>query len=138
MTSDRPLTAFEIARDQLRAIGIKLTIHPGTYCVNFAKGSTEATAYFTDDLADAIEHGRAMAASALAGFIARGQRAQEAADQAIAPATAKPVRRRRRPPPRSAKARRRAMIKAHNRKLRSRAMRAALTAVKNMDDDAEG
>jgi hypothetical protein len=90
--------------------------------VNFAKGSTEATAYFTDDLADAIEHD--LARSPLAGFIARGLRAQEAADQAIAAAMAeKPPRRRRRPPPRSAKARRRALIKQHNRRLRARLAR---------------
>jgi hypothetical protein len=124
MTS-RPPSPFEIARDQLRAIGISLTMHPGTYGVNFARGSTDATAYFTDDLADAVEHGRKMAASALAGFIARGLRAQDAVDQVIAAAAkaGKPPRRRRRPPPRSAKARRRAMIKAHNRKLRARLLK---------------
>jgi hypothetical protein len=133
----RPPTPFEIARDDLRRIGIKLTMHPGTYCVNFAQGSTEATAYFTDDLADAVEHGRAMAASALAGFIERGRRAQEAVDQAMAAATVKPARRRRRrAPPRSAKARRRALIKAHNRKLRSRALR-QVADIRTDDDKAE-
>jgi hypothetical protein len=47
----------------LRAIGVDLlTMHPGTWCVNF-RGAGAETAYFTDDLWDAIEHGREMAAS---------------------------------------------------------------------------
>lgn len=62
MTGDRPPSPFETARAELRAIGVQLDTLPGEYRVNF-RGATEATAYVTDDLVDAIEHGRAMAAS---------------------------------------------------------------------------
>jgi hypothetical protein len=73
-------------------------------CVNF-RGGTDATAYFTDDLQDAFEHGRAMA---LAG----------------PPAPVEPAGRRRKwRRPMSAKAQRRRMIKAHNRRMRGRALR---------------
>ena len=110
------LPRFETARAELRAIGISLTMHPGTYAVNF-RGASDATAYFSDELVDAIDHGRAMAAT---------RRAQEAADQAIVAATGKPraprVKRRRKMTP---KAMRRRMIRQHNRRLRAGAQGAA-------------
>jgi len=138
--TDRPPTLFQTARDELRAIGIDLSIVPGCWCVNY-RGATAATAYYSDDLPDAIEYGREMAKSILGKFVARGQAAQAAADKVSADydksadmrraleavakmegataATGKPPRakwRRRRMTP---KAQRRRLIKAHNRKLRS-------------------
>jgi hypothetical protein len=92
--------------------------------VNFRAGSTDATAYFSDNLDDAVEYGRVMAASALAGFIARGRRAQEAADRAITETAGKaPRRRQRRPLKMTPKAIRRRMIRLHNRRLRARAIK---------------
>jgi len=124
MVDDRPPTLFETARAELRAIGVDLTMHPGTWCVNF-RGASAETAYVTDDLPDAIEHGREMAESTLARFVARGQAAQRAVDKIIIEATAgTPARRRRRvPPARTAKAHNRRLRKQHMRKLRARAAR---------------
>jgi len=90
--------------DELRAHGILITWAAGEWRVNF-RGGSDATAYVTDDLQDAFDHGRAM--------VIAGQ-----------PAMAEPVKHgyswRR---PRTAKASRRAFIRAHNRRRRSRAMR---------------
>lgn len=121
---NKPSSPFDLAATELRAVGMTLSTHPGTYCVNF-RGANAATAYFSDDLADAVEHGRAMAASVLARFIERGQVAQQAADRVIAEAAENPpkVRRVRRPKKMTAKARRRRMIRAHNQRMRSRAVR---------------
>ena len=91
--------------DELRAQGILVTSRPGEWRVNFA-GAGEATAYVTDDLADAFEHGRAMA---LVG------------SPAPAEPPVSPRRQWRRPM--TAKAARRALIKKHNRRLRVRALR---------------
>jgi hypothetical protein len=55
------LSHFQIAATELNALGISLTIHPGTYGVNY-RGANAMTMYFSDDLDDAVEHGRAMAA----------------------------------------------------------------------------
>jgi hypothetical protein len=90
--------------DELRVQGILITNRAGEWCVNF-RGGIDATAYVTDDLQDAFEHGRAMA-------LARQ------------PAAAEPVKHRhkwRRPT--NAKSQRRRMIKAHNYRLRARALR---------------
>jgi hypothetical protein len=103
---------FELAVAELRKAGISLTIQPGTYAVNFIAVSTPATAYFSEDLDDAIEHGREMAASALPGFIKRSSSAEGA----------KP-RRLRRPLKMTPKAIRRRMIRAHNRRMRARAIK---------------
>ena len=53
---------FEIARAELEALGVVLTSVPGEYRVNFRKGRAD-TEYLTDDLQDALAHGRAMAAA---------------------------------------------------------------------------
>ncbi len=54
------LPAFKAAVEELREFGIVLTMSPGEYKVNY-RGGTPATAYRSDDLADAVEHARAMA-----------------------------------------------------------------------------
>jgi hypothetical protein len=133
----RPPTLFETARAELHEIGIDLTMRPGLWCVNY-RGCDDATAYFSDELADAIERGRAMAADAFAGFIARGRRAQEAADKAIAEATGKPVAKMRRQSRRrrmTPKAQRRRLIKQHNGRLRAKALKKPLTKPGNGDAD---
>jgi hypothetical protein len=48
--------------DELRARGVLITNRGGEWCVNVRRGA-ETTAYLTDDLQDAFEHGRAMVAS---------------------------------------------------------------------------
>jgi hypothetical protein len=104
MTGDAiPSLIMQIV-DELRAQGILITHRDGEWCVNF-RGGSDATAYLTDDLQDAFEHGRTMA---LAGQ----------------PVAAEPVKRRRLwRRPKSAKAARRAMIRQHNRRLRARTLR---------------
>src|ERR1700674_3046947 len=94
--------------DELRAHGILITSRAGEWCVNY-RGGAEATAYVTDDLQDAFEHGRAMAAS-----VATKARAPDKP-------TLKAGRKLRRPM--SAKAMRRRFIKQHNMRQRGRALR---------------
>jgi hypothetical protein len=89
--------------DELRARGILITHSAGQWCVNF-RGSSDATAYVTDDLQDAFEHGRAMALS--------GQ-----------PAASEPAKHPHKHRPMSAKAQRRRMIRAHNYRVRGRAFK---------------
>lgn len=48
------------ARSILRNLGITLAKRDGEYRVNFTNG-LEATAYYTDDIDDAVGTGRAMA-----------------------------------------------------------------------------
>jgi hypothetical protein len=57
-------TLFAGVVAELAARGVQLAARPGEYVVNF-RGGTEATAYVTDDLADAIEHGHALAAASI-------------------------------------------------------------------------
>ena len=59
--SDRP-SRFELVADELRALGITVRSLPGEYCVNFRDGS-EATVQIVEDLDQALEVGRAMAAA---------------------------------------------------------------------------
>lgn len=64
MTDLNPLTVrFEEAKAELRRFGMTLTIALGEYCVNY-EGGTEATAYYTTDLDDALTTGRAMSQAA--------------------------------------------------------------------------
>jgi len=110
MIGNESPTLFAAVVAELAACGVQLAARPGEYVVNF-RGGTEATAYVTDDLADAIEHGRALAASIV---------------PANPPAASRePTRgkRRRRPLRMTPKAVRRRMIKAHNRRLRARVIR---------------
>jgi hypothetical protein len=101
---------FELAAAELRRTGIILQQRPGEYCVNVKSGSA-ATAYVTDDLADAIEHGRALAA------------ALPSPEIPDPPESTRPKRRRRQPLRMTPKAIRRRMIRAHNHRLRARALK---------------
>jgi hypothetical protein len=65
MTSEKTPSRFELAYEELRALGIVLARLPGEYRVNVRNGS-EKTARFADDLDEAVELGRAMAAEAVA------------------------------------------------------------------------
>ena len=104
MSGDQIPSLIMQIMDELRAHGILITNRAGEWRVNFRRG-TDATAYVTDDLLDAFEHGRAMA---LAGQ----------------PASVEPAERRRKGRrPMNAKTQRRRMIKAHNYRLRGRALR---------------
>jgi hypothetical protein len=105
MEGDRISSLIMQTMDELRAQGILITSRAGEWCVNFRDG-TEATAYVTDDLEDAFEHGRAMALT-----------------PAVAPETSAVQHRRKWRPPKSAKAARRAFIREHNRRTRARALR---------------
>jgi len=51
---------LETAKEELSPLGISIIKHEGEYCVNF-KGEKEKTAYYTDDLGDAISTGKDMA-----------------------------------------------------------------------------
>ena len=92
--------------DELRARGALITNRGGQWCVN-VRGGTQATEYLTDDLQEAFDHGRALAA-----------------DQMPSPAPVQPpgIRRKWRKPM-SAKALRRRMIVAHNHRMRARMLK---------------
>ena len=94
------VSRFELAAAELRALGIVLTQLPGEYRVNYRNGG-DGTVRLAEDLEQAVELGRALAASA--------------------PAT--PARPGRRPLRMTAKAIRRRKIKAHNYRLRARALK---------------
>ena len=100
-----PLYRFDLVAAELRALGLTLRRLPGEYCVNFPYGG-DKTARMAEELDQALELGRAMAA-------------ERAANRAT---TTKPPRsrRRRRMTP---KAQRRRFIRRHNRRLRARARR---------------
>jgi hypothetical protein len=107
MTGERiPFLIMQII-DELRAQGISTTSRAGEWCVNYRDG-TEATAYITDNLQDAFEHGRAMAVSA--------------ATAAVTDTPPLKTRRKWRRPI-SAKAMRRRFIKQHNMRQHGRALR---------------
>jgi hypothetical protein len=109
MVDPTPPSLFEAAVAELRAGGVQLDTPPGEYRVNYRGGKPE-TAYFTDDLADAIEHGRAMAAA-------------RAADQAATtPESTQRAPRRKWHKKMTPKAQRRRLIRQHNRRLRARAI----------------
>jgi hypothetical protein len=103
-------TLFAGAVAELAARGVQLAARPGEYVVNF-RGGTQATAYVTDDLADAIEHGRALAASIVRADPPAASRE---------PTRGKPRRRPLRMTPKAVNKRRRL---AHLRKMRARAIR---------------
>jgi hypothetical protein len=97
---------FELVAAELRALGVSVRRLPGEYAVNFRNGG-DATARMADDLDQALEIGRTMAA-------------ERAADPTT---TGKPQRRRWRRKKMTPKARRRRFILGHNRRLRARALR---------------
>jgi hypothetical protein len=101
-----PVSRFELVAAELRALGIAVRRLPGEYCVNFRYGG-DKTARMAEDLDQALELGRAMAAA-------------KAADQA---ATTKPPPRRWRRKKMTPKAQRRRFIRHHNRRVQSRARR---------------
>jgi hypothetical protein len=71
------------------------------------QGATQAMEYVTDDLQEAFDHGRALAA-----------------DQMTSPAPVQPPATRRRwRKPMSARAQRRRMIRAHNHRMRARMLK---------------
>lgn len=105
MTGERIPSLIMTIVDELRAQGILITSRAGEWCVNFRDG-TEATAYVTDNLQDAFEHGRAMALRT-----------------AVASEASAVQHRRKGRRPISAKAARRAFIKKHNRRRQARALR---------------
>jgi hypothetical protein len=106
MAGDRiPSLIMQIV-DELRARGVLITNRGGDWCVN-VKGGTDATGYFTDDLQDAFEHGRAMAAEPpSASRLSEEQPARRKWRRSI-----------------SAKASRRRRILAHNHRMHARALR---------------
>ena len=106
MTLNGPETSFDMVCAELRARGLTLQRLPGEYRVNFRNGG-DRTARFADDLDQALESGRAMAA-------------EKAAEQ---PTTKKPPRRRWRRKRMTPTARRRRFILGHNRRLRARTLR---------------
>ena len=55
------LSRFELVAAELRALGLTLRRLPGEYCVNFRYGG-DATARMAEDLDQALEPGREMAA----------------------------------------------------------------------------
>ena len=110
MADPKPPSMFETAVAELRACGVQIDSPPGEYRVNYCGGEAD-TAYFTDDLADAIEHGRAMA-------VAR------AGDQAATtPASTQHTPQRKSHRKMTPKAQRRRLIMQHNRRLRARAIK---------------
>jgi hypothetical protein len=107
MTGDPPaLSRFELAARELRALGIVMTRLPGEYRVNYRTG-TDATARTVETLDQALELGRTMAA------------------EAPAPPSPAHGKRGRRPLRMTPKAVRRRMIRAHNRRMRARALKKA-------------
>jgi hypothetical protein len=107
MTGDQPpLSRFELAARELRALGIVMTRLPGEYRVNFRTG-TDATARRIETLDQALELGHTMAAEAPAP---------------PGPTHGKRGRRRLRMIP---KAIRRRVIRVHNRRMRARALKKA-------------
>ena len=107
MVGDQSTSLIMQIIDELRARGVLITNRGGDWCVN-VKAGTEATAYLTDDLQDAFEHGRAMA--------------EEQSSPPRSSEKQPPVRYKSRRPM-SAKAHRRRMIRAHNHRMRGRAIK---------------
>jgi hypothetical protein len=106
MTSDEIPSRFELVATELRSLGLTIRRLPGEYLVNFRNGS-DATAHMVDDLDQALEVGRAMAAD-------------RAADQATTKSRPRCQWRRKKMTPR---ARRKRFILGHNRRLRAQALR---------------
>jgi hypothetical protein len=107
MVGDRIPSLIMQAFDELRARGVVITSLSGEWCVNYRNGN-KATGYFTDDLQDALEHGR--------GMILDGPASSPVSEKHYE------VRRKWRRPM-SAKAQRRRSIRAHNRRMRGRVLK---------------
>ena len=94
------VSPFELAAAELRALGVVLTRLPGEYRVNYRNGG-DGTARLAEDLEQALEFGRALAADAPATAVHRGRRPLRMTPKAV----------------------RRRMIRQHNRRLRARMLR---------------
>jgi len=105
MTGTASPSPFDIATATLRALGITLARLPGEYRVNYRNGA-DATARIAETVDEALALGRELAAAAPepATLTTRGKR-------------------RRRPLRMTPKAVRRRMIRKHNQRMRSRAIR---------------
>jgi hypothetical protein len=99
------ISRLELVTAELRSLGMTLRRLPGEYCVNFRNGG-DGTARLADNLDQALELGRAMAAD---------KAATQAAEKA-------PLHRKWRRRRMTAKAQRRRFIRRHNRRVRARAM----------------
>jgi hypothetical protein len=95
------------AFDELRARGVLITNHGGEWRVR-CRGEGEESGYFTDDLQDALERGRSMVVPE--------------PPSPLAPKTPEAPRRKWRRPM-NAKAMRRRRIRAHNHRMRGRALK---------------
>lgn len=93
--------------DELRARGVLITNRGGEWCAN-VRGGAQATEYLTDDLQQAFEHGRALAAFEMT---------------APSPPDKPPTICRKSRRPTSARAQRRRMIRAHNHRMRANALK---------------
>ena len=112
-----PPSRFDEIAVALAALGITIAVRPGEYSVN-CRGGGESTARYADNLDAALAQGRELAL--------------------VRPASgqmqAQPAPRRRRPRKMTPKAVRRRMIRAHNRRLRSRAGREQLASGRHDGD----
>jgi hypothetical protein len=100
MTTYKSPAAFELAAGELRALGIVLTRLPGEYRVNYRNGG-DGTARLAEDTS----------------------RRSSLAARSLPPRRRRPWRRGRRPLRMTTKAVRRRKIKAHNYRLRARALK---------------
>jgi hypothetical protein len=62
MAETDSLSRFELVARELRGLGLTLRRLPGEYCVNFRNGG-DATAAMAEELKDALQLGRNMAAA---------------------------------------------------------------------------
>lgn len=102
-----PRTTFDSVAAEVRKLGLIIRRLPGEYLINF-RDSSEKTARFAEDLDQALEIGRTMATEAAADRTATKRL---------------PRRRGRWRKQMTPKARRRRFVRAHNRRVRSRALR---------------
>lgn len=100
------VSRFEIVAAELRTLGLTIRRLPGEYLINLRNGGDE-TARYVEDLDQALEVGRELAAEAAANRVADRQ----------------PKRRKQWRKKMTPKARRRRFIRAHNRRVRAKAMR---------------
>jgi len=112
-----PPSRFDEIAVALAALGITIAARPGEYSINY-RGGAESTARYADDLIEALALGRALAL------------VRPASGQVDAP----PSPHRRRLKKMTPKAVRRRLIRAHNRRLRSRAGREQLVSGRHDGD----
>jgi len=107
VSTDGPRPSFATVSAELRKLGFIIRRYPGEYLINHRDGD-EKTGRFAEDLAEALEIGRDMAAAREARRTSMRRR---------------PKRRRRWRKQMTSKARRRRFIRAHNHRVRARAVR---------------